>query len=89
MTNGTERKAQDGGLCVQALSGRCVKQRPDSSDREQPARIYSVAVPQNTVLDSMRRGRPLCSALQLAVTLLQPDCAAATPSLGRLARVNQ
>jgi len=35
MTNGAERKAQDGGLCVQALSGRCVKQRPDSSDREQ------------------------------------------------------
>jgi hypothetical protein len=31
MTKGAERKAQDDGLCVQALSGRCVKQRPDSS----------------------------------------------------------
>jgi hypothetical protein len=35
MTNRAERKARDSSLCVDALAGRCVKQRPDSSGGEQ------------------------------------------------------
>jgi hypothetical protein len=35
MTNRAERKARDSSLCIDALTGRCVKQRPDSCGGEQ------------------------------------------------------
>jgi hypothetical protein len=44
MTNGAERQAQDGGLCVQAIAGRCVRQRPASSDRNQGLATKTIQV---------------------------------------------